>query len=204
MTLPFDWNPYEDPPSPSLASDFGWGSYDPFLALSIDQSTRLVIELGSFHGASSRWIAAHLPEGARLICVDSFCGDSSHWLMCRDKLHVRGGRSNIFDVFRAGVIAGNLQDRIFPLVMDMHSGAGFLMHYVENGTLPLADYIYVDGAHDAFAAAADVKDYLPLLRPGGWMAFDDCNLPGVKAAVESVKYSAIEWSADKSKARIRV
>jgi hypothetical protein len=46
--------------------------------------------------------------------------------------------------------------------------------------------IHVDGNHDEARVVADVKDYLPLLDPGGFLVLDDVSWTSVKPALDWV------------------
>jgi predicted O-methyltransferase YrrM len=48
------------------------------------------------------------------------------------------------------------------------------------------DFIYVDVAHDRRTTAEVIQRALPRLKPGGVLAGDDYNTPGVRAAVDEL------------------
>ena len=45
------------------------------------------------------------------------------------------------------------------------------------------DYVFVDGDHSYEGALADIRNFLPKLKKGGWMFIQD-GTDGVKQAVE--------------------
>lgn len=62
--------------------------------------------------------------------------------------------------------------------------------------------IHIDGNHDAEPVLRDVRDYFPLLEPGGFLVMDDVSWPSVQPAVTEVSKQAklLLWrvSADRS------
>lgn len=45
------------------------------------------------------------------------------------------------------------------------------------------DLLHIDGNHSPEESTADVRQWLPLVRPGGWVAFDDSHWPSVAGAL---------------------
>ena len=120
-----------------------------------------VIEVGSFEGASAIWILENLlhHEESRLFCLDTFAGSIEHSSKEIDGLEQRF-RNNITRSGRASQVAV-LKDRSF-------SG---LVTLIARGIK--ADFIYIDGSHQAADVLADAILSWELLRPGGLMIFDD-------------------------------
>lgn len=54
------------------------------------------------------------------------------------------------------------------------------------------DFVYIDGAHDRFAVESDIRNWLPLIRPGGIIAGHDYveDHPGVVEAVDECAASS--------------
>jgi len=52
------------------------------------------------------------------------------------------------------------------------------------GREPWIDVLYIDGAHDSVSVARDVVLYVPMVKPGGVVFFDDYGHPDVKRAVD--------------------
>lgn len=199
MKLPFAWNPYEPPPPDGPISDFGWGSQNPFLVQTITDTTQLVIEIGSFHGASARFFAKALPPEGKVICVDTFCGDHEMWLNCFDLLNVRRGRAEFYEIFLRTNIAAKLHHKIFPLVMDSQSAS----KYLRKIRFPKADLIYIDGSHDYDSVRFDIKYWRANLKTDGWMVFDDYEREAVWKAVAKSDPKEIYVSKCGSKARFQ-
>jgi predicted O-methyltransferase YrrM len=120
------------------------------------------LEIGSWQGGSATWLLDKVvaPRGGSLTCIDTFEGSSEHagWL------HTLGDSlEQIFDrnIARTGhaqmcqKLVGASQD-VLPWLRDEHF-----------------DFIYVDGAHEAKYVIQDAVLCWPLVRPGGFLLFDD-------------------------------
>ena len=49
---------------------------------------------------------------------------------------------------------------------------------------PWIDVLYIDGAHDSVSVARDCVLYIPMVKPGGLVFFDDYAHPDVKRAID--------------------
>jgi hypothetical protein len=49
------------------------------------------------------------------------------------------------------------------------------------------DLLHLDGNHDAAAVAGDLRDYLPLVRPGGFLVLDDAGWDSVRPVYEFLR-----------------
>lgn len=114
-----------------------------------------VLELGFYHGVSSCYFAAAVePLGGRLTTID---------------LASAGKRSpNITELLEACGLT-DLVDVYF----EPQSFTWRLMRMLEDGKGPRFDLVYLDGGHtwDVTGFAFFLVDRL--LRPGGWLIFDD-------------------------------
>lgn len=173
-------NPYDGIPALGITPRaLGWeNSHSPALAENIARA-RVVIEVGSFMGASVSWMAAHNPA-ARFYCVDTWLGSPEIGESDYDGIPVVHGRRCILERFLANMIAAGIDDRVTPIVQTSTSGARILR---AQGVA--ADLIYIDAGHEYLEAYADLVSYLPLLAKGGVMIADDYSgFPGVRGAVE--------------------
>jgi hypothetical protein len=165
----------------------GWGSDAPIFRALIEQvQPRLIIEVGSWKGASALHMAAQcdaLDLDTRILCVDTFlgayefiaAGDDARNLM---KVY---GWPNVYYQFLANVIRANQLSRIIPFPQTSLIAARYLWHHQIR-----ADLIYIDGSHDERDVYADICAYWPLLRRGGVLFGDDYeSFEGVRRAVET-------------------
>jgi len=59
------------------------------------------------------------------------------------------------------------------------------------------DWIHLDARHDYASVSADIRAWLPKLRPGGWLSgddYDEIKWPGVVQAVGELLPDAKPWS----------
>lgn len=157
----------------------GWeGSQSPALAEHVKRA-RVVIEVGSFMGASVAWMAGH-NEAARFYCVDTFLGSPEIGEADYDGVGFMHGRPMLLERFLSNMIAAGISDRVTPVIQSSTSGAKLLRR---DGVS--AELIYIDAGHDYLEAFADLVNYTPLLAKGGVMIADDyLGFPGVRGAVE--------------------
>jgi predicted O-methyltransferase YrrM len=120
------------------------------------------LEIGSWQGGSTTWLLDKVifPRGGRLTCVDTFEGSSEHaaWI---NKIGKR-----IEDVFDHNVAASGHANLCRKLVG--RSQAVLRELYEER-----FDFIYIDGAHEARWVIEDAVLAYGLLKPGGYLLFDD-------------------------------
>jgi len=56
---------------------------------------------------------------------------------------------------------------------------------LRHGAEPWIDVLYVDGAHDPTSVARDTVLYVPMVKQGGLVIFDDYGHPDVKRGVDN-------------------
>jgi len=121
------------------------------------------LEIGSFEGRSAVWIVQYMMEdGGELICVDTWEGGAEH---------VNGEMSGAEDRFKHNIdlIMGNFVDRdVQPIKSTSVDALGNLISYKKQ-----FDFIYIDGSHLAKDVLTDACMAWPLLKPKGFMVFDD-------------------------------
>lgn len=111
-----------------------------------------VVEIGSHHGRSAVMIASGLPDGARLVAVDSFPED---W---------RYGGAGTEAAFRGNLAAAGVQD-----VVDLRVATSAEVRRAWTGPL---DLIYVDGKHDYWSCRDDLR-WSRHVVPGGTVLVHD-------------------------------
>lgn len=115
-----------------------------------------VLEIGAFEGRTTCWILDTY-SGAHVTCVDTWEGSEEHEQSMKDGLFDRymGNVTRFGD--RVTVRRGMSGDvlRTFPT------------------TEPSFDLVYVDGSHYSRDALEDAILSWRLLKPGGFMIFDD-------------------------------
>lgn len=163
------------PPSPP--SEHGWfgPQHVELLSACLMPSARVVLEVGSWMGLSTRWIARAVPS-ATVIAIDTWNGAVDQ---VRDPV-LSKLLPSLYDTFVSS--CWGLRDRIVPIRSDSAYGIK-IVH--SHGIFP--DVIYLDGSHEY----NDVKRDLQAIRslfPDAMLAGDDLMWPGVERAVrESIK-----------------
>lgn len=156
----------------------GW--FDISQAVAIQQFVKQLppgsqlVELGSFQGRSSVAIASVLPADSMLYCVDHFAGSEEHKKWNLDI-------SNLLDAFTKNIERFGVKDKINTLVMStVEAAAKFEPESV--------DLVLLDAAHDYDSVKADLLNWYPKLKPGGYLFCDDYEpgWPGVMRAVKTV------------------
>lgn len=149
-----------------------------FLANGIQQ----VLELGFFHGKSSAYMAAILEEmqGGHLVTMDLESAKQRH--------------PNIEQVI--GELG--LEHRVTP-VYAYRSFTWELGKLLEQSPVPQFDFVYIDGAHtwDGTGFAFLLVDVL--LKPGGWVLFDDLDWTISKSAHASRNVSSYSMYSEEEK-----
>lgn len=131
---------------------------------------RSVIEVGSWLGSSTRFIAARLPAGAKLYAVDTWLGSKN------EELHQQDPRlPSLFQLFLSNVKQAGLTEVIVPIRMESIEASKALNIK--------ADLIYIDASHDTESVYNDIMAWLPHLNPGGVLCGDDWLWPSVRTAV---------------------
>ena len=134
----------------------------------------LVLEVGSWLGLSTRLMA----EGMRkrsvrgtVVAIDTWLGSPEHIGDVQ--------LETLYEQFLSNVKHERLEDYIIPFrISSVQAG-----HYLESKSI-LADIVYIDAGHEYESVKLDVDVFWRLLKPGGYMIFDDYAWAGVKQAVD--------------------
>lgn len=139
-----------------------------------------VVEVGSFKGKSSGFLAAGLTRGGSLACVDTWSNDAMPYDEPADTM----------SEFLANV--SRYRDCI-----DVCRGRSA---EVAAGWSRPVDLLFIDGDHSYEGCSADLTSWLPHVRCAGWIAFHDSSVEGVTGAIRdfyprSMRYSErVAWS----------
>lgn len=119
-----------------------------------------VIEIGSWLGTSTRFIASHMPEGGVLYAIDTWLGTPG------ERPHMDDPRLPfLYQLFLSNVKHAGLTNKIVPVRMTSMEASRSLNLK--------ADLIYIDGAHDTISVYNDIMAWYPHLKEGGIMCGDD-------------------------------
>lgn len=167
----------------------GWGSTDPSFEEIIDiVRPKTIVEVGTWKGASAINMANLCREkGAEfgefeIVCVDTWLGSVEHYEFGYfDPIPRNNGRINLYEQFLSNVVHEGLTEAITPFPMDsINASECFNFWKIQ------ADFIYIDAAHDYKSVKTDVYSWGHLLRPGGYMLFDDWHHEPIRRAVYEV------------------
>ena len=159
------------PPEPEK----GWlfSSTREMLQSVLGNPCRLVVEVGSFLGLSTRFIADTAPTAA-VVAIDHWAGSPEH----QTNPDVAPLLPMLFETFT--VNCWSYRDRMIALRMDSVSG---LQEVARRGLHP--DVVYIDGDHSFAAVVQDVETTLDLF-PGAVVVGDDWDWEGVRRGVRLV------------------
>ena len=158
-------------------------------ALVLRERPALCVELGVYGGRSAMPVALalrHLGAGV-LYAVDpytfaaaregdQFGPDPARYWTDGELTRVRA------EFVTAAAAAG-----VLPHLRLLDAPAERVAGAFDPGTV---DLLHVDGNHSTPAVARDLALYLPLVRPGGWVAVDDTDWPSVQAALGPLEAAA--------------
>jgi predicted O-methyltransferase YrrM len=149
------------------------------LALKPDEKRRIV-EIGIYEGASSCfWSDFYMshPE-SRLISIDPFTGSDEHHAkpenypeLAQIELTARGNIAKSDNAAKIEIVKGCSWD-VFPELNRRFGGEAWI------------DVLYIDGAHDSASVARDTTLYVPMVKEGGIVIFDDYGHPDVRRGVD--------------------
>lgn len=140
-----------------------------------------IVEIGSYLGRSTVFYAKALEvlgvEGT-VTAIDPHTGDRQHL----ESLGVSELPS--FDMFRSHLLAAGVIDLVHPIVATSHEASV--------GWSDPIDFLFIDGWHSYEAVIEDGRDWIPHLRHGGVVVFDDATKhPGMTRAISELAASGI-------------
>lgn len=167
----------------------GWFSYDYIYKHVVETASdnELFVEVGSFKGKSSSFLAVEIANSGkkiRLDCVDTWQGSSEHQqgAECEVKEVVEG---TLYETFLKNIEP--VKHIINPVRMTSLEAAKL---YEDNSV----DFIMIDGEHTYEAVKADIQAWLPKMKDGGVMTGDDAfSELVVRAAKEELSKYGVEF-----------
>jgi predicted O-methyltransferase YrrM len=124
------------------------------------------LEIGSYEGMSACWLLGRA-RAKDLLCVDTWQGsDEEHFEHVNmEQVHARF-QVNIAQCIKApGAVVRAWQ----------MTSAEAMKKLLDDGQGNTFDFIYIDGSHIAADVLSDACYAFRLLKPGGWIYFDDYN-----------------------------
>jgi len=135
-----------------------------------EKEIKTVIELGSWAGASTRFLGYRVGEGGKVYAVDHWMGTKNqHGEMSDSRL------PHIYQLFLSNVKHMELTDRIVPVRMASEEAAKALN--------VKADLIYLDAERDSESVYRNILNWYPHLNENGVLCGAEYREPGVKNGV---------------------
>lgn len=143
-----------------------------------------VIEVGSWFGKSTIFMAGHLPSKGKIYAVDSWIGYPKETYQIT---------LNVYERFLSNVVHAGLTDRIVPIRMTSLSASRIFKQYRKSKV----DMIYIDGDHSYEAVYSDIDAWSRYLRSGGIL----CGNLYSKSEVEmkQIRKAVEDYCKDKEK-----
>lgn len=173
----------------------GYNSQSKAFDILLELKPKLIIEVGSWKGASAIYMAKILKNightDFEIVCVDTWLGSVEHWF---DRVSHDLFKIDIYQQFLSNVIHEGLTDIITPFRIDSVNAAEYF-RIIE----AVPDFIYIDAGHDYLSVKNDLFLYSSLLKPGGHLVGDDWFHEPIKSAVYDTfeKNAIIELGVDK-------
>jgi Methyltransferase domain len=166
----------------------GWGGESSaFRELIAEVKPRLIVEVGTWKGASALQMAAvtrELDLPAQIVCIDTWLGALEFWTDQSDparylSLQLQHGYPSVYYQFLANVCHCGFQDRVVPFPQTASIAALWFRYY---GLV--ADLVYLDASHEEEDVYRDLWDYWAVVADDGVLLGDDYSWDGVRLAVE--------------------
>lgn len=142
----------------------------PLDAIFRDHDIRTVIELGSWAGASTRFLGYRVGPSGKVYAIDHWKGNPNFRPESSDPR-----LDHIFHLFLSNIRNAGLSDRIVPIRMTTDEAAKALS--------VTADLIYIDASREAGQVYRDVMNWYPHLNEGGILCGAEWREPSIKKGV---------------------
>ena len=149
----------------------GWfGNANQIVEICEPLQPKTVIEVGSWLGSSTRFIAQLIPDDGKVYAIDT-------WLGSDEAAHKNDPRlKRIYHIFLSNVVHAGLQEKIIPVRMTSLEAAEALN--------VKADFIYIDASHKTQDVYNDIIAWSKHLNPQGVICGDDWLWDSVRIAVQ--------------------
>jgi predicted O-methyltransferase YrrM len=163
----------------------GWKTQDELVWLARQaQKSKVVIDIGCWRGRTTKLMAAVMRHRGVLVAVDhlavGYTGETA-----RNQILRTEGNLKILQDFLKNLDKEISEGLVQAIFMDGDEAREAVKNCL-NGIR--ADFCWIDGDHKYEDVVADIKAYLPLMKPGGVFAGHDYekSFPDVMRAVEEL------------------
>lgn len=173
---------------------FEWRSGQEEAARRFPSGSRFV-EVGNYLGRSLCSLGEIVQQSGKqftVIGIDTCRGSGPEGPRAKDYhgAAVREGGGTFAGMLHRNVLSCGLGDLIALLVCDSVTASTFFAD-------ASIDWVHLDARHDAPHLTADIRAWLPKVKPGGWLSGDDYDpvkWPDVVRTVDAVLPGAEPWS----------
>jgi beta-1,4-mannosyl-glycoprotein beta-1,4-N-acetylglucosaminyltransferase len=144
------------------------------------KNKKIIIELGSWFGSSTRAMADNLPPDGKLYAIDTWAGSGA-------EKNTMGVIANQMDGDKAfATFCNNLWEhiangKVVPMRMHGRHAAALLKEKDVK-----ADLVFIDAGHLYFEVREDIINFLPLVTKDGIICGHDCPQPAWPGVTEAV------------------
>lgn len=145
----------------------------------------LCAEIGVYRGSSLMYFIEALQETSGIVIgIDPYAYENLHNTYPTKKTHDRlhtifPAQESVDSLYEnlSKIIKDNNLEKLVRLIRDTSANASSSF---ENNTI---DVLHIDGNHDEEYVTLDILNYLPLVKPNGYIIMDDINWVGVKNSI---------------------
>jgi MMP 1-O-methyltransferase len=146
------------------------------------QGKGTIVEIGSWKGKSTIWLAKGSKRGCRssIYCIDPHTGSAEH--------RKKGEELNTLEEFRHNLKEAEVDDIVVPIVKTSRDAA-------LNWNGKPVELLWIDGSHQYEMVKLDFDLWFPLLVDGGLIAFHDTlGWPGPIKVVKDHIYNSCNFA----------
>ena len=145
----------------------------------------LLVEIGSWKGASAISLAQMMKPDSLVIAVDTWLGSIEHREHkghYYDSYRMKNGYPQLYYTFLGNVKRAGLRHKVLPFPNGSLIAARW---FAANNLQP--DLVYIDGSHDFEDVFLDLNHWYDIIKTGGAVFGDDFGWPSVRTALETFR-----------------
>lgn len=143
-------------------------------------STKIVVEIGSWKGRSTRCWADNARPGTKIYAIDTWAGSAIKVKQSHVDLMAKiGGPDGLFELFKK-----NMGEHLETMVVPVRGPSHEMVNDPRiKKLIGKVDIVFIDGGHRFVEIYQDIADYLPLVKSGGIMSGHDYSTDAIARAV---------------------
>jgi hypothetical protein len=148
---------------------FGWFNFQNHYTkmVEIADNGAHFVEIGAWKGKSSAFLATEIANSGKQIkfdCVDTWLGSAEHLQVGGHYYDSDAATGKLYDVFIANMKP--VEGYYNPIKMESVEASKL---YADESL----DFVFIDAGHEYENVYADIKSWLPKVKPGGWIGGHD-------------------------------